>query len=158
MTFCRCYLHAVYNVVLSRPTGGTLFTWRECLFCLDEMQRSFFWVFRFMPCFHFCFRYSLNKLSRISSASGYSTRRASFPRSASLHTTVRNVYCKCVKVALLHRSCHALQSTSPPPNHPISSPSAIRLNTTWCEITFANCEWCRLEMWCCCAYFAVLYI
>jgi len=28
--------------------------------------------------------------------------------------------CKCVKVALLHRACHALQSTSPSPYHPIS--------------------------------------
>ena len=34
----------------------------------------------------------------------------------------------------------------------------IRLNTTWCQITFVNCELSRSKMWCCCAYFAVIPI
>jgi len=37
---------------------------------------------------------------------------------------VVHINCKCVKEALLHRTCHALQSTSPPPQHPISPLSA----------------------------------
>jgi len=31
-----------------------------------------------------------------------------------------------------------------------SHQSTIRLNTTWCQIMFVNCELSRLEMWCCC--------
>jgi len=36
-----------------------------------------------------------------------------------------------------------------------SHQSSIRLNAKWCQVTFANCELSRLEMWCCCAYSAV---
>jgi len=36
--------------------------------------------------------------------------------------------------------------------------STVRLNATWCQITFLNCELSRLEMWFCCAYFAVISI
>jgi len=40
-----------------------------------------------------------------------------------------------------------------------SNRSTIRLNTTkWCQLTFVNCELSRLEMYCCCAYFAVISI
>jgi len=35
-----------------------------------------------------------------------------------------------------------------------SHQSTIRLNTTWCQTTFVNCELSSLEMRCCCAYFA----
>ena len=66
--------------------------------------------------------------------------------------------CKCVKEALLHRTCHALQLAGHQSTTIASYQSTVRFNTTSCQITFVNCKYelSRLETLYCCSYFAVM--
>jgi len=73
------------------------------------------------------------------------------------------INCKCVKEALLHQMCRALQGASPPPHQPISplSGSFEPLNTAWYQITFVNCgvvevrDVVLLKLFCCNICFSV---